>query len=199
MTTTLHIKNMVCSRCIRVVRDELEALGLHVIRVALGGATISGESLNMRQIQQRLQANGFEILESATAKIVERIKTLIIELVHSDELTEMHDNLSDMIVNAIGRDYTSLSHLFSSVEAITIERFFILQKIERAKELLTYGELSASEIAYKLGYSSPAHLSRQFKQTTGFTPREFKTAWATVQRIPLDEIGGQNSSSVRGS
>lgn len=193
MTTTLHIKNMVCSRCIRVVREELEALGLNVERITLGEVVVEEtEHLSMAALRERLQANGFELLESEKAKLVEVIKTLVIELVQSEDLSEMQGNLSEVIAKRVGRDYAALSHLFSSVEAVTIERYFILQKIERAKELLTYGERSASEIAYSLGYSSPAHLSRQFKQETGSTPSEFKRSRQYAHRIPLEKIGTQH-------
>ncbi|TAE32398.1 MAG: AraC family transcriptional regulator [Candidatus Kapaibacterium sp.] len=192
MTTTLYIKNMVCSRCIHVVQEELTALGLHVERVGLGEAILKETDVNTAAIRERLHANGFELLETESAKLVEMVKTVIIELAQSDELSELGENLSGILAKRIGRDYAALSHIFSSVEALTIERYFILQKIERVKELLTYGELSASEIAYKLGYSSPAHLSRQFKQTTGFTPTEFKRTRAHQYRIPLEEIGVRN-------
>jgi AraC family transcriptional regulator len=189
MTTTLSIKNMVCSRCIYVVREELASLGLRVERVTLGEAIVKGELVPMAAIRERLHTNGFDLLESENAKLVEAVKTHIIELVQSDELGEQEENLSDIIAKRVGREYGSLSHLFSSVVAITIERYFILQKIERVKELLIYGELSISEIAYRLGYSSPSHLSRQFKQETGFTPSAFKVARANAQRVPIEEIG----------
>ena len=199
MTTTLHIKNMVCSRCIRVVREELTSLGLNVQNVTLGEVVVDGDHLDRTILKERLHANGFELLETDAAKLVEIIKTLIIDLVQSEDLSEMHENLSDIITKRVGRDvgrdYATLSHLFSSVEAVTIERYFILQKIERAKELLTYGERTASEISYSLGYSSPAHLSRQFKQETGFTPSEFKRSRAYQHRIPLEEIGARSSFS----
>jgi len=201
MTTTLHIKNMVCSRCIRVVREDLAALGLNAQSVTLGEAIVEGDYLDRAALKERLHASGFELLETDAAKLIETIKTLIIEHVRSEDLSEMHENLSGIIAKRfgrdIGRDYATLSHLFSSVEAVTIERFFILQKIERAKELLTYDELSTSEIAYKLGYSSPAHLSRQFRQTTGFTPTEFKRTRASSERIALEEIGVRNFNSAK--
>lgn len=186
---------MVCSRCIRVVREELTSLGLNVQNVTLGEVVVDGDHLDRTILKERLHANGFELLETDPAKLVEIIKTLIIDLVQSEDLSEMHENLSDIITKRVGRDYATLSHLFSSVEAVTIERYFILQKIERAKELLTYGERTASEISYSLGYSSPAHLSRQFKQETGFTPSEFKRSRVHQHRIPLEEIGARNSFS----
>ena len=184
---------MVCSRCIRVVREDLAALGLNAQSVTLGEAVVDGDYLDRAVLKERLHASGFELLVTDVAKLVETIKTLIIELVQSEDLSEMHENLSGIIARRVGRDvgrdYATLSHLFSSVEAVTIERYFILQKIERAKELLTYGERTASEISYSLGYSSPAHLSRQFKQETGFTPSEFKRSRVHQHRIPLEEIG----------
>lgn len=193
MTMTLNIKNMVCSRCIRVVREELTSLELNVQSVTLGEAVVDGEHLDRAALKERLRASGFELLETDAAKLVEIIKTLIIDLVQSEDLSEMHENLSGIIAKRVSRDYATLSHLFSSVEAVTIERYFILQKIERAKELLAYGERTASEISYILGYSSPAHLSRQFKQETGFTPSEFKRSRVHQHRIPLEEIGVRDS------
>ena len=187
MTTTLHIKNMVCARCIRTVHDELAALGLHIKSIRLGEATIEGEA-HQDEIRARLEAQGFELLENNTAKLVEHIKTAIIQLVRSGVLEAMTERVSEYLARSIGKDYEYLSSLFSSVEAITVERYMILQKIERVKELLVYDELTLSEIAYRLGYSSTAHVSRQFKEVVGMSPRDFKML-KVKPRTALDRIG----------
>lgn len=187
MQTILHIKNMVCARCIRTVHDELTALGLQVKSVTLGEATVEGEA-HLDEVRTRLEAQGFELLESNTAKLVEHIKTAVIHLVRSDTLEAMTERVSEYLARVIGKDYEYLSSLFSSVEAMTIERYIILQKIERVKELLVYDELTLSEIAYRLGYSSTAHVSRQFKEVVGMPPSAFKSL-KDKPRTALDRIG----------
>ena len=176
-TTTLYIKNMVCPRCIKVVREELEALGHDVRNVILGEVTVSGavDNNQLRQIRKTLETNGFELIQDRNARLIEKIKHAVLKLVQNDyEKNPIRIKDSEFISREVGQDYHSLSTLFSSVENITIEHFVILQRIERAKELLKYGEMTLSEISYKLGYSSLAHLSNQFKQVTGMTPTEFK-------------------------
>lgn len=174
-TIALHIKHMVCDRCIRVVREELEKLGARVHRIRLGEAIVSADDIEstLPRIRHALLANGFELLENHKAMLVEEIKTLIISLVHSPSVI-LPRSFSGMISSKLGYEYRYLSSLFSSLENVTIERYIILQKIERAKELLVYGEDSLSEIAHRLRYSSVQHLSQQFKQVTGFTPTAFK-------------------------
>ena len=125
-------------------------------------------------IRKELASEGFEILDDQRVKLIEQIKNEIVNLVHYGELDEMKENLSDLITGKLHRDYNYLSNLFSSVEGTTIEQYFILQKIEKVKELLVYDELSLNQIAFKLGYSSVAHISSQFKKITGFTPSQFK-------------------------
>ena len=186
---TLHIKNMVCPRCERVVREELEKLGLEVRHVELGEAQVfpkAGGEVEQEAVRVALEQAGFELLEDQKAKLVERIKTLIVDLIHHHP-EELRVNYSDYIAAQIDRDYHYLSQLFSSLENVTIEKYIILQKIEKVKELLVYGELTLSEIAYQLHYSSVAHLSNQFKQVTGFTPTEFKKL-KSHQRKGLDKI-----------
>ena len=183
----LHIKNMVCPRCGRVVREELENLGLQVQQVELGRAVVCSKGeLPLQQIREALEAAGFELLEDQKARLVEQIKNLIIDLVHHHP-KELQVNYSDYIAERIGREYHYLSQLFSQLENVTIERYIILQKIERVKELLVYGELTLSEIAWQLHYSSVAHISSQFKQVTGFTPTEFKKLKG--HRKGLDQVG----------
>ena len=173
----LLIKNMVCNRCVRVVREELENLGLTVSQVELGIATISSNatSINTDLIQSTLQKAGFELIEDPRSSVIEQIKHLIINEIHHHKGEKpLSQNFSDFLVGKLGYEYAYLSTLFSSTEKMTIEKYIIAQKIERTKALLLNGELSLSEIAWKLDYSSVAHLSNQFKQVEGNTPTDFK-------------------------
>ncbi|MGE5313701.1 MAG: helix-turn-helix domain-containing protein [Acidobacteriota bacterium] len=192
-STTLYIKNMVCDRCIRVVREELETLGYDVRRAELGEAEIAGapSAGDLESIGRQLRRSGFELIEDKNAKLIEAVKRAIIRLVHKTD-GPMPSKYSDYIASEVGRDYHSLSVLFSSVENITIEHFLIRQKIERVKELMKYGELTLSEIAYRMNYSSVQHLSHQFKSVTGLTPSQFKELSAMhlpqASRLPLDKV-----------
>jgi AraC-like DNA-binding protein len=168
---------MVCNRCIMVVESELEKFGLHPTLVELGTATTL-ENLNNDQEQQlnkKLVALGFEIIDDKKSRVVEKVKNLITDLVYFND-NHFTTNLSDYIVASISQDYSYISSVFSQQENTTIEQYYILQKIERVKELLVYDELSLNEIAFKLHYSSPSHLSKQFKKVTGFTPTSFKNS-----------------------
>lgn len=188
----LLIKNMVCPQCIRVVREELTALGLHVHRVALGEADVStpdGAAPDWAAIRGSLQDAGFELLEDPRDQLVDRIKTLLVALIHYPPPGPRLLNYSDYLVENLHKDYHYLSHLFSASEGLTIEKFIIRQKVERAKELIGYGELSIAEVGQQLGYSSPAHLSRQFRQVTGLTPTEFQRLGpASHARRSLDSL-----------
>ena len=139
------------------------------------------------QVEKVLLSNGFELINNRQHQIIEQTKTTIIAYVHHDKSKPESVNLSDFLEQQIGINYFSLSKLFSSVEGITIEKYAILQKIERVKELLVYNELSLGEIAFDLGYSSVAHLSGQFKQVTGLTPTAFKKMTGS-RRTPIDQI-----------
>ncbi|MBT5461540.1 MAG: helix-turn-helix transcriptional regulator [Candidatus Marinimicrobia bacterium] len=183
---SLYIKNMVCSRCIRVVREELTGLGLDVVDVQLGKVVLAKHPKNIEPVETILNQNGFELLEDKNAQIVESIKNQIIELIYSENLGEMKTNLSHYLSKQLGRDYSALSKLFSEVESITLEKYFILHKVERIKEFMVYDELTLSEIAYKLGYSSVQHLSNQFKKTTGLSPSYFKNV--NPSRRPIDGL-----------
>ncbi|MDX2305531.1 MAG: AraC family transcriptional regulator [Microscillaceae bacterium] len=187
MPHILRIKNMVCPRCIRVVQEELEKLRYEVLRIQLGEVQIAEENPDTDAIKQVLEAQGFELLEDRNAQWIEQVKNLIIHLVQNDQFGQLKQNLSTYLSEKTGKDYSFLSHLFSAVEGITIEKYLILQKIERAKELLIYDEETLSEIAFRLGYSSTAHLSGQFKQVTGQNPSEFKKQTGVRRRF-LDEI-----------
>ena len=188
-TTTLYIRNMVCNRCIRVVREELEGLGLQIQRVDLGEVNLlNGKGIDLKKIRSVLEENGFELIEDKRVRIIERIKLAILKLVqHDHSVSVLKLNHSDYISRELGHDYHSLSTLFSSVENITIEQYIILQKIERVKELVKYGELTLSEIAFKMGYSSVQHLSNQFKKVTGLTPSHFKDLKKSLRK-PLDRV-----------
>ncbi|WP_188048850.1 AraC family transcriptional regulator [Flavobacterium sp. GP15] len=173
----LYIKNMVCSRCIMVVESELVKFGLHPISVELGIAVIS-ETLDKEEEQQlnaKLITLGFEILDDKKSRMVEKVKNLIIDLVYFKD-NQFQTNLSNYIVAVIGQDYSYISSVFSQQENTTIEHYYILQKIERVKELLVYDELTLNEIAFQLNYSSSSHLSKQFKKITGLTPTCFKSS-----------------------
>ncbi len=189
-TVSLHIKNMVCDRCIRVVREELEALGLRTKEVKLGEAVVVQDTkpVSMDLIRSVLERNGFGLLDSRRARIVAKIKAAVLNLVRSEPHetgTKIKD--SEFIANEVGLDYSYLSTLFSTMEHVTIEKYIILQKIERVKELIKYDELSLKEIAYTMGYSSLAHLSNQFKKVTGMSPTQFKKL-KDPPRFPLDSL-----------
>lgn len=188
-STELHIKNMVCDRCIRFVREELTDLGFTVDMVELGKATLREDlsAGDIEKIRQVLKENGFELIDDKKSWIINNIKTLIIEYIHYDREKPDFVNLSDYLSRELGYDYSYLSHLYSSVEGQTIEHYVILQKVEKVKELLVYDELTLNEISYKLGYSSPQHLSQQFKKVTGLTPSHFKKIKEN-KRNPLDQI-----------
>ena len=184
----LRIKNMVCDRCVMVVRAELERYGCRVLSVRLGEAEIEGELSpeQKTEVAARLETLGFELLEDRRARLIEAVKSAVIELVRGAEV--MPDvRLSDYLQQRLKVDYRQLSTLFSETEGRTIERYFIAQKIERVKELLVYDELSLGEIAFRLGYSSVAHLSAQFKQITGLTPSRYKLS-GSGRRRSLDTV-----------
>lgn len=188
MPTTLYIKNMVCDRCIMVVKQILTNCGLSVEQVVLGQATLA-EKPNEQQLQQvgkELSKVGFELLDDKNRQIVERIKNEIVRLVYDDD-THLKTKLSNHLASLLNYDYSALSKLFSEQTGITIEKFHIMQKIERVKELLSYGELTLNEIAVKMDYSSIAYLSAQFKSITGQTPSQYK-ANKQSQRKSIDHI-----------
>jgi len=171
----LLIKNMVSIRCKMIVKSELEKLGLNYSHMELGEVETREDLSDEKKDQLRasLLKSGLELLEDKKAALIEKIKNVIIEMVHySDELPKT--NFSDYLSEKLKYDYNYLSNLFSEVKGTTIEQFIISHKIERVKELLVYDELTLTEIAWKLHYSSVAHLSNQFKKVTGLTPSFFK-------------------------
>jgi AraC-like DNA-binding protein len=181
----LYIKNMVSIRCKIIVRAELEKLGLHPTSVELGEANIveNISSQELEQLDAALQTTGLKLLEDKRSIIVEKIKNIIVEMIHYSE-NPPRVNFSEYLSEILNESYTTLSHLFSEMSGTTIEHYIIAHRIERAKELITYDELTLSEIAFKLHYSSVAHLSSQFKKTTGLTPSHFKMM-KERRRIPL--------------
>lgn len=189
-TTTLYVRNMVCPRCIRVVRDELAGLGLDVRSVALGEVVLGGpaDRLPIDRIRAVLEANGFGIVEDRRARTIESIKHAALKLArHDHDANPLRVKASAFIAKEVGLDYHHLTTLFSQVESVTIEQYVILQRIEYAKELLKYGDLTLSEIAYRMGYSSVAHLSNQFKKVTGMTPSAFRSMGGPHRR-PIDGV-----------
>ena len=179
----LYIKNMVCSRCKMMVKSVLEKAGLQPVSVYLGEVEIkeTPDSAQLKQLKSSLNDLGFELIDDQKSRLIEQIKTLIIRHIHHTE-TQSPLKLSALLASKLNYDYVYLSNLFSAVEGTTIEKYYIAQRIEKAKELLVYNELSLSEIAFQLGYSSVAYLSSQFKQVTGMTPSVFKTLQGNKRR-----------------
>lgn len=179
---------MVCIRCKMAVKAELENLGLHYTYIDYGEAEVK-ENISPEmhyRLDTALKKSGLELMDDKKSMLIEKIKFLIVELVHySDE--PLKKNLSDYLSEKLNYDYTYLANLFSEVQGTTIEKFFITHKIERVKELLVYDELNLKEIAFKLHYSSVAHLSSQFKKLTGFTPSHFKHL-KHKKRVPLEHV-----------
>ena len=187
--SVLFIRNMVCDRCILVVRQQLDELGLAYHNIQLGevslNATPSAEKKH--ELKKNLENLGFELLDDKKSGLVEKIKACIIRQVQQPLPDEPQQKFSVLLEEKLAVDYPALSHLFSSTEGITIEKYLILQRIEKAKELLVYGEMTLGEIAERLGYSSVQHLSQQFKKTTGLTPSAFRLL-KDNRRIALDKV-----------
>lgn len=179
---------MVSARCKSAVKEELKKLNLHFMVVDLGEVEIM-ESISLEQREQLkkgLLDSGLELMDDKKAMLIEKIKNVIIEMVHhSDELIKT--NFSNYLSEKLNLDYTYLANLFSEVQGTTIEQFIISHKIERIKELIIYGELNITEIAWKMNYSSVAHLSNQFKKMTGLSPSHFKQL-KDKRRSPIEEI-----------
>lgn len=187
---SLYIKNMVCNRCIYMVDQIFKQSGLEPHSVTLGEVRLSTPPTTeqTKALEQKLHEFGFELLTDQKHRIIEKIKTLVIERIQQDDhYKEKGPLFSTLLAEALHKDYSSLSKLFSEVEGITIEKYIIEQKIEKVKEWLAYDELTLSEMADRLGYSSVAHLSAQFKKTTGFTPSTFRKQ-KDHHRRPLDKI-----------
>jgi AraC-like DNA-binding protein len=185
----IFIKYMVSTRCKMAVKTALKDLGLHYILVDLGEVEIM-ENLSQTQREQLTKAlhdSGLELMDDKRGVLVEKIKNAIIEMVHYTEET-IKVNFSEYLSKHLNHDYTYLSNLFSEIQGTTIEQFIIAHKIERIKELIIYDELNISQIAWKMNYSSVAHLSNQFKKVTGLTPSHFKQL-KEKRRSPIEEVG----------
>lgn len=172
----LHIKNMVCLHCIMALKQLLDELGLSYRHVELGTVVLEGELSQEKseKLSKGLHALGLELIDDRRSRIIEKIKTTIIRLVQKDQDERSNKKISAILSEELHYDYNYLSNLFSESEGVSIEKFLINQRIDRVKELLVYDELTLNEIAYKLGYTSTAHLSNQFKKVTGLTPSYFK-------------------------
>lgn len=185
----LYIKYMVSNSCKILVKEELKKLGLHFIIVDLGEVDVMEDIAPEQREQLRLALldNGFELMDDKKAILIEKIKNVIINMIHySDEVIKI--NFSDYLSEKLNYDYTYLANLFSEVQGMTIEKYIIHNKVERIKELILYDELTISEIAWKLNYSSVSSLSNQFKKVTGFSPSYFKNL-KIKKRTPIEEIG----------
>ncbi len=184
----LYIKNMVCNRCIMIVKQVLDKLNIPYTNVQLGEVDLPMVPLpiQLESFNVQLHELGFALIDDRKTRIIEKIKNIITKMVHqSSELPKQ--NISDYFSEQLHYDYNYLSSTFSEIEHITIEKYFINQKIKRVKELLVYDELNLNEIAEQMGYSSAAHLSNQFKKITGLTPGHFKKVKES-KRKPLDEL-----------
>jgi AraC-like DNA-binding protein len=179
---------MVCIRCKMVVRDELTNLGIKHLVVELGEVELIDDLTSEQhdKFKVALLKSGLELLDDKKSVFIQKIKNIIIELVHYSE-EPLSINLSEYLSQKLNHDYTYLANLFSEVTGVTIEKFFISHKIERVKELLVYNELTLTEIAYKMHYSSVSHLSSQFKKVTGLTPSHFKQL-RTKRRSMLEDL-----------
>lgn len=188
MSQKVFIKNMVCDRCLLFVKDIFRRLDIAVSDIALGEVvTVSDLSEQQRSdLKKELEAVGFEIIDGHRSRIIEGIKNAVRELVHRRD-NDIKVNLSDYLSQRLNYDYSYLSSIFSEAEGITVEHYFISQKIERVKELLVYDDMSLKEIAWMLNYSSVAHLSGQFKKETGLTPSYYKQM-ADKRRKSIDKI-----------
>lgn len=188
----LSIRNMVCNRCVIVVQQEFVRLGMRPEKVFLGEVILPEDNIStmkLKELDASLLRLGFERIGDRKARIIESIKNKIISVIHHSTQVELKFNWSTILSEAINYEYSYISILFSRVEGITLEQYIIRQKIEKVKELLFYDELSLSEIADRLGYSSVAHLSSQFKKVTRFTPSELKKSRGLGRsRKPLDSI-----------
>jgi len=180
---------MVCNRCIAAVKQILEDTGVKYHSVSLGEVDLAAipSAQQMAILQTKLADAGFSLLDDEKSRIIEKIKTIIIDRVHYNNGNDEPYTLSDILSSKLHKDYSALSRLFSEVEGVTIEKYAIHQKIERIKELLVYNEMNLNEIAFELGYSSVAHLSAQFKKVTGLTPTYFKKN-RSITRKPLDSV-----------
>ena len=184
----LYVKNMVCARCIMVVKSVFENMDINPISVELGEVELKHDipENQKQELVKSLRSIGFDLISDKKSKTIDKIKTLIIDLVQNKN-NDLKINLSNYLSQELRQDYNTLSNLFSEVENTTIEKYFINQKIEKVKELIMYDELSLSEIAYSLNYSTVSHLSNQFKKVTGFSPTFFRNI-KTIKRKQIEDL-----------
>jgi AraC-like DNA-binding protein len=185
----IYIKNMVCDRCKFVVRNILDEMNLTTASVQLGEVDFGEAGIDAQRLEQfrkKIEVLGFALINDKKSKLIENLRKHIIAFVQKDSPDKV--KLSAYLAHHLHHDYGYLSKLFSSIEGMTIEHFFILQKIEKTKELLVYDELTLTEISHRLGYSSVAHLSRQFKKVTGLTPSNFKQLRDNGRRQSIDKV-----------
>ncbi|NOU48048.1 MAG: AraC family transcriptional regulator [Bacteroidales bacterium] len=183
---------MVSTRCKMLVKEELTRLGLHFVIVEMGEVDVMEDitSIQREQIRTALEDSGLELMNDKKSVLIEKIKTVVVELVHyTDELPKT--NFSEYLSEKLNLDYTYMANLFSEVQGITIEKFIIAHKIERVKELIIYDEFNLTEIAWMMHYSSVAHLSNQFKKVTGLSPSHFKNL-KSKRRNPIENIGNND-------
>ena len=184
---------MVTRRCQTAVKEVLKDLGLHYIMVDLGEVDIMEELTTEQrdQVRTKLQQSGLELLDDKRTIIIEKVKSIIIDMVHNSN-EPVKTNFSDYLSQKLNYDYTYLANLFSEIQGTTIQQFVIKHKVERIKELIMYDELNITEIAFLMDYSSVAHLSNQFKKTTGLSPSQFRN-FKNRKRNPIEEVGNQGS------
>jgi AraC-like DNA-binding protein len=188
-TTTIHIKNMLSGCCVKVIRDEFEKNNIEIENIRLGEATISFDKseINLEKIGSILKVLGFELVVSREQKIISKIKSTVIELIHHLNNVDSIVRKSDYLVEMLGMSYQQLSKIFSKHEPVTLERYIILNKIERIKELLMYDEYTLSEIAYMMDYSSVQYLSNQFKKETSYSVSDYKKSGLNL-KISLEDL-----------
>ena len=188
-TITIHIKNMLSSCCVKVIRDEFEKNNIKTENIRFGEATISfnKSEMNQEKIGSILEVLGFELIVSREHKIISKIKSTVIELIHHLNNVDSIVRKSDYLVEMLGMSYQQLSKVFSKHEPVTLERYIILNKIERIKELLMYDEYTLSEIAYMMDYSSVQYLSNQFKKETGYSVSDYKKSGMNLKK-PLESL-----------
>ncbi|EAT13862.1 helix-turn-helix domain-containing protein [Bermanella marisrubri] len=184
----LYIKNMVCNRCIMIVQQVLTDLNIAYDNITLGEVVLSAELSDdkIQALDAELLKYGFERLNASKSVWVDQLKVACIQ--YLNDQVHQREKLSDYVRRHVHRDYQYLSHLFSSIEGMTLEQYFIRLRIEKAKEMLAYGQDTLAEIAFQLGFSSTAHLSGQFKKVTGLTPSHFRNARHKQERVPLDNL-----------
>ncbi len=179
---------MVCPRCIRVVREELEAIGLPVFEVELGRATVCASvDVAEETIRAVLERNEFELLYDSKSELIEQVKLAVLDLIYQDKLSQLNTTVSTYLSSEFMKDYATISSTFKTLEEMSLSRYILLQKIERAKELLEYNQESVSQIANRLGYKSVQHLSAQFKEITGVTPLRYRNAGGPARK-PIHQL-----------